>query len=53
MITIYDSDTIEEKIDESQKLLNERAEFKPDKVDVLESALDAYISELETNDGSK
>jgi len=47
MITIYDSDTIEEKIDKSQNLLNERAGFKPDKVDVLESALDAYISELE------
>jgi len=47
MITIYDSETIEEKIDESQNLLEDRAGFKPDKVDVLESALDAYITELE------
>jgi len=49
MITVYDSDAIEEKIDKSQKLLKERAGFEPDKVDVLESALDAYISELEDN----
>lgn len=44
---MYVTDTVEEKVSESQKLLKERAGFKPDKVEVLESALDAYISELE------
>lgn len=45
---MYVTEEIEEKVNESQELLKEEMGFKPKKVDVLDSALDSYISELES-----
>lgn len=50
MASMYVTEHIQEKIDDCQELLKEEIGFKPDKVDVMENALDTYISELEKDE---
>jgi len=47
MASMYVTDDVQEKIEESQLLLKDEVGFKPDKVKVVEKALDAYIEELQ------
>jgi len=47
MVSIYVNEETQEKIDDCQKKVKESIGFKPDKVEVVNNALDEYMESLE------